>query len=49
MKWDKKAKKNKRDHTFKELYISSFNSDKDYDIVRLVNILFAELKSVTFL
>ncbi len=27
----------------------SFNSNKDYDIVKLVNILFAELKSVTFL
>jgi len=28
--------------------MTSFNSSKDYDIVRLADILFAELKSVTF-
>ncbi len=49
MKWDKKAKRNKRDYTFKELYMSFFNSNKDYNIIRLVNILFVKLKSVTFL
>ena len=49
MKWDRKAKKNKRDHAFKKLYMLSFNSDRDYNIVKLVYILFAELKSVTFL